>query len=236
MSWPTELASEFAQRLTALVGARALSLPEDLEVREGALGDTPATMHSRAWTLPRVPWFRLAILDAGERARVLSALALPDPAHVLPMFGAEIVEIRGRITVVAIDWMPVGADSIDEVALREIRRSFDDFPPGGDLPEWAADAFSPHALYSRPGAHIDSLQVRPALHAYLEGYLRQATAAPTRDPASDSALAASRYIRHYCREHFENDPGGRMLDGIFGKAWVERYAREFLFRQSTTTS
>lgn len=198
----------------------------DLAEREGAFGDTPAIMRSVAWTLPAVPWLRMACLDANERARVFSVLALPDLSRVLPMFGAEVVEIRGRITVIAIDWMPVGEETRDCGSLAKIRVEFEDFPPGGELPPWAAASFSPFALYSRPHGQIERHRVVRAFRTYLEGYLAKCVVAPVRD---DSGSAKSE-IHAYCIEHFEHDPGGRMLTAAFGKQWVDRYAREFLFR------
>lgn len=226
MSLLVDLTHEVERALSGVPDAKRLQVPEDLADREGRLGDSPATMRSHAWSLPGVPWFRIACLDAGNRARVFSALALPDPSRRLPMFGAEVVEIRNQVTVIAFDWMPVGEDSIDEPALAAIRGQVNDFPPADDLPEWAAVSFSPYALYSRPQTAIEPRRIQHALRYYVRGYVDACSTAPERTHPD----AAARAIEHYCHEHFQHDPGGRMLNTIFGKPWVERYATNFLFR------
>ena len=212
--------------LENMPGGRAIPVARAWAEGHGSLRDEPATIYGWAWATPAVRWFRVSLLDAGSRAQVFSALALPHPDWDLPLFGAEVVSISSLVTVVAYDWIPVAGRSSYLDALTPIRRELDHFPPGGDLPPWAAESFSPHALFSRPRGALPESEIRRAFEAYLQGYLSLvSSASPHGDPRE--TLAAQ---RRYCAEHFANDPGGSMLAKIFGAPWAEGYAREFLFR------
>lgn len=230
MSWLAELGRTTRELVGRAPGAQDAAIDPEWREAHGRLGDAPATMRSRAWRTDVLSWFRVATLECPGRCTVFSALAIPHAAHALPLFGAEVVEVRGRITVVAIDWIPIlpadrgAGHAIPEAAA--IRSRHDGFPPGDDLPPWAEASFSPHALFSRPKAPPDARRLRAALEDYLGAYLAACTASePRADPASVRAAQEA-----YCREHFDNDPGGTMLRTIFGDAWAQGYARAFLFR------
>jgi hypothetical protein len=194
--------------------------------RHGRLGDDPAVMRSWAWATPALAWLRLALLDGGARTQVVSVLGIPRAAFDLPLFGAEVVCISGSATVVALDWIPLFPGSPYIERLPAIRRRFDHFPPGGDLPAWAAESFSPAALFSRPRGAVTDSDILQAFTAYFAGYLGLCDhAAPHGDPERTRAAQ-----RRYCAAHAANDPGAAMLAKIFGAAWAASYARAFLFR------
>ena len=208
------------------IGADPVVVPPAWAEHHGTLREQPAVIYGYAWQTTVLRWFRLSVLQSGESARVFSALALPRVQYDLPLFGAEIVIIKEAITVVALDWMPLFAGSPHLGGLPAIRRRYDTFPPGGDLPPWAAEAFSAHALFSRPRDAVSPSQVLQAYADYLEGYLRLCAAATPRGEPHETLAAQA----HYCQAHFANDPGANMLANIFGAQWSQAYAREFLFK------
>lgn len=227
-SLPTDLLASTRAALER-AGGRPAPVAQRWAEQEGELRGEPAVIYGHAWETDVLCWFRVSLLEGGARARVFSALGLPRATYDLPLFGAEIVVIKGAVTVVALDWMPLFADSAHVNDLAPIRQRHDAFPPGGELPPWAAEAFSPHALFSRPREAVAEGRIVAAYGDYLGGYLALcAGARPAGTPAA--TLAAQ---RAYCRSHFTNDPGANMLANIFGAEWSEAYAREFLFRTPT---
>jgi hypothetical protein len=226
MSLSADLLAATRAALVAIPGLCERPAAPAWAERRGRLGDDPAVMRSRAWTTPALAWLRLALLDGGTRTQVVSVLGIPRVAFDLPLFGAEVVCISGAATVVALDWIPLFPDSPYIERLPAIRRRFDNFPPGGELPAWAAESFSPAALFSRPRGAVPDSDILHAFTAYLAGYLslcEQAT--PRGDPGRTRAAQ-----QRYCAAHAAHDPGAAMLAKIFGAPWAERYASAFLFR------
>lgn len=225
MSWLADLRGDTAEAFTSLPGSAPAPLPAELSVRHGRLGSATATIRTEAWRGHVFAWARCAFLDAAPRSRVLSVLTLPDPNYDLPMFGAEIVEIGGTITVVAIDWIPVAPDGRHLAPLADVHQRHRHLPQGGELPAWAAAWFSPHAIFSRPAGTVSTDVIANAYRDALGAYLRICRdAEPDGDP-----VAAWEAQRRYCAAHRRDDPGSAMLARAFGAAWSERYAEEALF-------
>jgi hypothetical protein len=226
MSLSTDLLAATHAALAAVPGVRQQPARPAWAERQGRVGDDPAVMRSWAWTTRVLAWLRLALLDGGTRTQVVSVLGIPRAAFDLPMFGAEVVCISGSATVVALDWIPLFPDSPYLEHLPAIRRRFDHFPPGGELPAWAAESFSHAALFARPRGAVPDSDILHAFTAYFAGYLNLCDqAAPHGNPARTRDAQ-----QHYCAAHAAHDPGGTMLARIFGAAWAESYARAFLFR------
>jgi hypothetical protein len=226
MSLSTDLLSATRAALAAMPDVHEQHVAASWAEGHGRIGDDPAVMRSWAWATPALAWLRLALLDGGARTQVVSVLGIPRVAFDLPLFGAEVVWISGSTTVVALDWIPLFRDSPYLDGLPAIRRRFDHFPPGGELPAWAAESFSPAALFSRPRGALPESDILQAFIAYLGGYLELCQQAA---PHGHAGLTRDAQ-QHYCATHAANDPGGTMLARIFGAAWAEDYARSFLFR------
>ncbi|MDQ2996361.1 MAG: phytochromobilin:ferredoxin oxidoreductase, partial [Chloroflexota bacterium] len=161
----------------------------------------------------------------GPRAQVFSALGIPRAAFDLPLFGAEVVCISGSVTVVVLDWIPLFPNSLYLDGLPAIRRRFDHFPSGGDLPAWAAESFSPAVLFSRPRGAVPDADILQAFTTYLVGYLNLCDQTM---PHGNPRRTRTAQLR-YCTAHESHDPGGAMLAKIFGGEWAAGYARAFLF-------
>ncbi|MDZ7801791.1 MAG: hypothetical protein U5K81_13520 [Trueperaceae bacterium] len=225
MSWLAELRGDTAEAFASLQASAPASLPDELSERHGRLGSASATMRTEAWRGPVLAWARCARLDAPPRSRVLSVLTLPDPSYDLPMFGAEIVEIGGTVTVVAIDWIPVAPDGRHLAPLADVRERHRDLPEGGELPAWAAAWFSPHAIFSRPAGTVS---IDGIVHAYRDALGAYVGTCRDAEPAGDP-VATWEAQRRYCDAHRRDDPGSAMLARAFGAAWSERYAEDVLF-------
>jgi hypothetical protein len=226
MSLSTDLLAAMRAALATVPGVREQPIAASWAERQGRLGDGPAVMRSWAWTTPVLAWLRLALLDGGLRTQVISVLGIPRVAFDLPMFGAEVVCISGSVTVVALDWIPLFPNSPYLDRLPAIRRRFDHFPAGGELPAWAAESFSPAALFSRPRGAVPDSDILQAFTSYFVGYLKLCDQATAHGTPKHTRAAQQRY----CMAHAAHDPGGAMLAKIFGEEWAANYARAFLFR------
>ncbi len=225
MSLVSDLLERTTVGLAGTAGAARLEVDQEWARHEGKMGEQAAGICGWAWKAAAIDRFRVAILEAGERVAVFSAFATPNPRFDLPLFGAEVIMISGTVTVVALDWIPLFPQTPHLARLAAIRERFSSFPPGGELPAWAADSFSPFALFSRPRGAVADSEILAAFSEYLLGYLDLATRAkPHGDPT-----ATLRAQRHYCTEHLANDPGAPMLGKLFGEEWAQRYAHAFLF-------
>lgn len=225
-AWLAAAAGYVPSAMRRLPRGEEVRLAPELRERWGDLKGTPVRMRSRAWRNEVVGWFRASFMDGGARVRVMSCLSLPRDAFDLPMFAAEVVEVHGALRVVAFDWIPTGAARGYTQRLAPTRARFAHFPGGGELPPWAAEAFSPQALFSRPGAAVAPGEVVQAFASYLDEYLELVAEAEARGDSAANRVSR----RAYCDAHAENDPGGRMLEAIFGETWATAYAEEFLFR------
>lgn len=232
-----------------MVSALALSpLPIDpaLSRAEGVWRDAPATIETRAYAGDALRYARFVTL-VGNGLEIGNVLCLGAAETALPIFGADLVarlapgENARWLTMLAADLSPTHSDvatSDRQLAglggrLAPLREAL---PPAGELPEWCARWFSPHAIFSRP---------RPDRLAAVGAALREMAAAfvlLAKDVSAEVARggASPEMARHvvmvqdeYAAAHRADDRGLTLLARIFGTGWAGRYVERVLFPDSS---
>lgn len=189
-------------------GLRAVSVAPE----EGAFKGQPVRLVTRAYEGGPFRFVRFIELT-GPGLEIGNALCLPRYDVLLPIFGADLVRIGGQPAMIAADLSPVGPADVSAVA-----RGRPALPPGGELPAWARDVFSPFALYTRAGEdHFEE-----AARAFLAFPRTLLTLAPL---PGDSTGAQ----RRYCRAHLEDDKGLLLLARMFGEERARRFLHDVMF-------
>ena len=214
-----------------LVRELALSrLPLDpvLDHAEGAWKGSPVTIDTRAYHGSVVRYARFARLVGGE-LEIGNILCLPDPAHPLPILGADLVALGRETGMLAVDlspMLPPGPERDAQLAPLMARRSaHPELPPGGPLPDWCAAWFSPGALYTR----VDPGRLDAAASTFRD-FLRTFVDLVRRSiPRPDRAAGVATAQDGYAAAHRTDDKGLKLLAKMFGSAWADRYVAEVLF-------
>ncbi|NJL04020.1 MAG: hypothetical protein HC911_03695 [Chloroflexaceae bacterium] len=223
---PTAILRTTQQAFAGLADAVPLVLAPQWAMHQGTLRGQPVTIATDVWQTTVLGWARVALLQAGPRTSVVSVLLFPRLAYDLPLCGAEVVSINGRINLAVMDWVPMSASRATPPALAAIRAQFAHYPNDPELPDWVAASFSPHLLYLRPKPRIAPADLHAAYTAYLHGYLQLcATATPHGDPAQTFAAQ-----QHFSLDDMAKTPGGAMLARLFGAEWAAAYSHAVLFR------
>jgi PAS domain S-box-containing protein len=100
-----------------------------------------------------------------------------------------------------------------------------ELPPGGELPAWCSDWFSPYALYTR----VQAEQVTDAARAFLDTARTFVQIVRATAPRVETLTTVAAAQEGYAEAHRTDDKGLRMLANVFGTVWAERYVRSVLF-------
>jgi phycocyanobilin:ferredoxin oxidoreductase len=220
-----------AESETLLVDAlrlRPLPLPPDLAHAPGTWKGAPVTVETRAYVGGVVRYARFARLQADTLA-IGNVLCLPDVSYPLPILGADLVALGAEMGMVAADLSPTlppgpaRDDQLRDLAAR--RAAAPPLSPGGTLPAWCADWFSPHALYTR----IPSAQAADAARAYRAFPAAFVALAAAAAPCPGQAASVAAAQAGYAAAHRTDDKGLGLLAKMFGAAWAARYVAEVLF-------
>lgn len=208
-----------------------VEIESDLACRTGTFRQASVRIESRQYRGDRIRLARFAVVQ-GETLEIGNVLCIPQPAYVTPILGADLVAARANSVMVAADLSPVSGiwsdhrDDFDE--LKRARKEAPDVPSGGELPAWAQDLFSPHALYTR----VELAQAPDAYRAFQvfpDVFIRRLASA---EPDPSRVPDTSRSQEHYSDVHRDDDKGLRLLGAMFGMEWAERYLRHFLFPEA----
>lgn len=177
---------------------------------------------------------RFVTMTGGELA-IGNVLAVPRAELAAPVLGADLVALgpsHGGMIAADLSPMTTGPAREQEVAalgcaLATARREAPWAPttPGGTLPAWCTDFFSPFALYTRPRDDEVSAAVA-GLHGLVRAFVEA-----THDAPAGAGLRAARIVRwqEYAAAHRTDDKGLQLLAKVFGRAWAERFVAEVLF-------
>jgi phycocyanobilin:ferredoxin oxidoreductase len=226
-------------QLVEALGLAQLPLDPELARAEGTWKGGPVTIETRAYRGGALIYARFAEVRGGE-LEIGNALCVPDPDHPLPIFGADLVALGAEVAMIAADLsptLPPGPERDAQLApLGAACAARGPLPPGGALPAWCADWFSPFSLYTRIGpadlpAAAAAFDALPRLYADLCRASR-----PEPDRAASASASASTLRAHaihaiegYAAAHRTDDKGLRMLAKMFGEPWAARYLAEVLF-------
>jgi hypothetical protein len=207
---------------------RRVDLPCELGTARGQWKSDAVTIRTRAYDGGVVRYSRFVTVE-GAGLLIGNLLTLAHPNYSLPILGADIVAIGGRPTMVAVDLspaFPVGpARTAMDAAVGAALGPRPQLPTGGELPEWCAALFSPHALYTRVHA-VDSEKAAAAFRDYPQAFVSLVRQA---EPRPDLAGTVRNGQGAYAAAHRLDDKGLGLLGRMLGKDWAERYLNEVLF-------
>lgn len=162
---------------------------------------------------------------AGRQVGILNVMIFPRAANLVPIFASEIVAFGPSIRAAVIDLQaanPAWRHRLEQqAALRHAALLNETIPPGGPLPDWCAEYFTRHALWSRelPLTAVDKLV---AIHLrYLDAWMQLSADQPH---AGDTAALAA-----YKHHHIIHSPGISFLSGAFGADWTREFLREGMY-------
>jgi phycocyanobilin:ferredoxin oxidoreductase len=142
----------------------------------------------------------------------------------LPIFGADIVGGRQRLSMGIVDLSPAPVLPSAYGAIAAISERHD-AQGRCELPSWAS-IFSDHCVFVRPESSADADEFVRVLRAYLEFHLaHQVLAQP--QPERRHAIASAH--RRYGAHQLQNDRTRRVLAATFGDTWAARYMETILF-------
>jgi phycocyanobilin:ferredoxin oxidoreductase len=197
----------------------------------GTFREAPVTIETSAYRNERIRLARFSVVY-GETLQIGNILCIPEPDYVVPILGADLVSVRSDSMMIAADLSPVSSDPgrhKEQMAeLARARAECEPVPPGGELPEWAQQLFSPHALYTRI-APSQAEKAFKALRIFPRTFAKLMNIAHP-EPGTASAIAAAQ--SHYSDVHRADDKGLRLLAAMFGMEWAERYLEKILFPSS----
>ena len=203
-----------------------VSQPEELAQATGTWKGGPVAITTRAYRSDAIRYARFAELS-GDGLAIGNLLVLARPALALPILGADLVRIGDR-TMLAADLSPVLAHERRGATIPAVRDALGPLPalpPGGDLPAWCADLFSPHVLYTR----VEDPQLATAARAFHRFPAAFVTLAATARPQPDLAAEVAAWHAAYATRHRLEDKGLGLLAKLFGPEWAQRYLTEVLF-------
>jgi phycocyanobilin:ferredoxin oxidoreductase len=220
---------EDAERfLVDRLSLRRVDLPRELVTARGQWKAEPVTIRTRAYDGELVRYSRFVTVE-GAGLLIGNLLVLAHPNYSLPILGADIVALGGRQTMVAVDLSPAfpagPARTAMDAAVGAALGPRPRLPTGGDLPEWCAALFSPHALYMRVDG-VDSEKTAVAFRSDPEAFVSLVREA---EPRPDMAGTVRNGQCAYAAAHRLEDKGLGLLSKMFGKDWADRYLNEVLF-------
>lgn len=228
-----ELVAETEAWLQRELELEPVPLAADLARAEGEFKGRPIAIETRAYRGSILRYARFACITGGD-LEIGNVLCLGRPELALPILGADLVALSGDTGMIAVDLsptLPEGAARDRQLApLAAKRAARPALPPGGELPRWCAEWFSPHALYSRfdRAARLEaSAAYRDFPHAFAE------IARVSTPSAGVQAEAVARAEAQYLADHRTEDKGLKMLEKLFGAAWAARYLTTVLFPAET---
>lgn len=202
-------------------------LPEDLGYVEGKMEGEKLMIENHCYQTPQFRKLHMELAKVGNSLDILHCVMFPRADYALPMFGADIVGGRGRISMAITDLSPTSEDRIlpqeyDRLLTQLPKVSFSQerrFPGWGDI-------FSPYCLFIQPQGPEEEQQFADRVSEYLKLHCQQAVATqPT--PERESEILEGQ--RNYCRRQQENDKTRRVLEKAFGTEWADRYITTVLF-------
>jgi phycocyanobilin:ferredoxin oxidoreductase len=202
-------------------------LPDDLGYVEGKMEGEKLVIENHCYQTPQFRKLHMELAKVGNGLDILHCVMFPRPEYALPMFGADIVGGRGRISMAITDLSPTSGDRIlppdydrQLAALPAI-----EFSQGRRFPGWG-DIFSPYCLFIQPQNADEEQKFVDRVSQYLVLHCQQAVAtAPTPERGAE-ILEGQRY---YCSRQQENDKTRRVLEKAFGSDWADRYMTTVLF-------
>ena len=213
-------------------GGKKLIVPDEFCQRISTNGNY--RLNSWLWDVPGFRRWRVTSLDAGDRLQVLNSVAYPHDQNDMPIMGIDLLWFGKKEKLVAIlDFQPLVQEKeyFDRyfVGLKSLKKYFKEF--NSEIKSNIYDPskyFSPWALFCK-GGRLEAQKILPKVfNSFIECYwlnLNLSKASENYIKSHEVSLLHKDYDKYSA----EKDPAHSLFSGFFGKAWSERYMKEFLF-------
>lgn len=197
--------------------------------RQKSSSDGGVELHSWAFASTRVSWARLTEIRSRSEFIAFSWTVIPSFEFDVPLFQAELIEVKRKLFLLVMDARVPRADNEDlQVRLEaELSKLHDPLLPSVEhRPSWSRSCIGPTAVWTRP---MNEPALPVGVRAFRD-FLRWS--APwieggVRDPGR-SNLRREDYLA--VRAGFlENEPARPYMHRAFGVEWSEAYMERFLY-------
>lgn len=203
--------------------------PADLGYVEGTLEGEQLTIQNLCYQTFQFRKLHLELAKFGENLDILHCVMFPHPCFNLPIFGVDIVAVRGSITAAIVDLSPVSTGRTLPRAYNQALKKLSpvSFEAPRDLPAWG-DIFSDHCLFVRPTTPQEEQAFLSRVTEYLSVHCQLACETHTiEDRATRAAILKGQ--NYYCSQQQKNDKTRRILARAFNDDWAQRYLETMLF-------
>jgi phycocyanobilin:ferredoxin oxidoreductase len=204
-------------------------MPEDLGYVEGHLEGERLVIENRCYQTSQFRKLHLELARVGNNLDILHCVMFPNANYALPIFGADVVGARGRVSAAIADLSPVRSDRAlpkrYQAALSELAPLH--FSQPRELPQWG-DIFSDFCLFIRPENEQEEVLFLNRVQELLSLHCQLACSAMPITSHLELVQVQSGQQR-YCTRQQENDKTRRVLEKSFGPEWTERYMTTMLF-------
>ncbi|MEB3229678.1 MAG: phycocyanobilin:ferredoxin oxidoreductase, partial [Leptolyngbyaceae bacterium] len=132
-------------------------IPADLGYIENQLEGETLIIENCCYQTPQFRKLHLELAHIGNGLDILHCVMFPRPDYPLPIFGCDIVGLRGQISAAIVDLSPVCADrnlpATYQFALSKLDKV--EFENPRELPEWG-DIFSNFCTFIRPVSQLEN--------------------------------------------------------------------------------
>ncbi|MGK7889994.1 MAG: phycocyanobilin:ferredoxin oxidoreductase [Leptolyngbyaceae cyanobacterium] len=209
-------------------------IPADLGYIENQLEGETLIIENCCYQTPQFRKLHLELAQVGNGLDILHCVMFPCPDYALPIFGCDIVGLRGQISAAIVDLSPVCADrnlpATYQLALSKLDKY--EFEHPRDLPEWGK-IFSDFCTFVRPVNQLENQGFLDLVQNFLLIHCDISNKAlPVQSVAERELILAAQ--THYCDQQLQNDKTRRILERSFGDKWADRYMNTMLFDMNPT--
>lgn len=249
-----QCAQRLQQNLVERLPLQPVAIEPELALSRGVLRGTPVAMSTQRYSGPGFQSLTIAIISdptdrtqptpttaqAGEQsASTLTVVGLPWPASGLPVFGMDLIALRGSLSLCAIDLAPTDHNTWQgrcAPLLQRLRDQTADVVVPRRPPTFTEGTFSPLALIvaARPGGEATLFR---AILQFIDdvAQLVESSCPPARDRATTTDLQTAPAIARWLAAERQNRKEHNALSQIFGEAFAQRYLHSFLFAPPDST-
>jgi phycocyanobilin:ferredoxin oxidoreductase len=218
-------AALFAADLAACDDTGKLTAPDfcSLARRDGTLSKSVVWIND-IFKSPVFRWAHVEFFSIADQIAVIHVCVFPHFDHAAPIFGFDIIASCHKATGAFLDLSPTVDVAEKAIAQWGMKTKKDraGFSDHRDLPDWAAEIFSPSALAIRPVSLQEVDDVLALGRASLAMWLDQPAIT---FPAAQMMAAQRRYVEGQRR----NQHTFRMLSTCVGPALAREFIDDWLF-------
>lgn len=243
-----QCAQRLQQNLVERLPLQPVAIAPELALSHGVLRGTAVAMSTQRYSGPGFQSLTIARIadptefaqpgatpaDVSEQsASTLTVVGLPWPASGLPVFGMDLIALRGSLSLCAIDLAPTDHDTWQghcAPLLQRLRDQTTDVVVPRRPPTFTEGTFSPLALIVAARSGGEATLFRAILQFIDDvAQLVETSCQPSRDRATPPALQTAPAIARWLAAERQNRKEHNALSQIFGEAFAQRYLHSFLF-------